>query len=68
MAALPVSSPNLCYLLQEDPELAEALEPSARAGALDSVVVQELRVGTGRGATAVWRRWMRAWDCSCSTA
>lgn len=47
MAALSVPSPNLCCLLQEDPELAEALEPSVRAAALDSVVVQELRVGTG---------------------
>ncbi len=47
MAAVPVPSPHLCYLLQEDPELAEALEPSVRAAALDSVVVPEIRVGTG---------------------
>jgi CRP/FNR family cyclic AMP-dependent transcriptional regulator len=47
MAALPVPTPGVCYLLQEDPELAEALEPAARATALETVIVEELRVGTG---------------------
>lgn len=37
----------LCYVLQEDSELAEAIEPGQRSAAQQSVVARELRLGPG---------------------
>ncbi len=47
MPAPPGQPSGICYLLQEDPELAEALAPSVRAIAMDTVVVGELRLAAG---------------------
>jgi CRP/FNR family transcriptional regulator, cyclic AMP receptor protein len=44
---------NVCWVLREDPELAETIEPSRRAQALDSLIAREVRVPTGE-----WRGWI----------
>ena len=38
---------NVCWVLREDPELAEAIEPSRRAQAIDALVAREVRIPTG---------------------
>lgn len=38
---------NVCYLLQEDPELAEALEPEQRTAASSALVTRQLEVSPG---------------------
>jgi CRP/FNR family cyclic AMP-dependent transcriptional regulator len=40
-------APSLCYVLKEDPELAEAIEPERRAQALEACVVREVRLPAG---------------------
>lgn len=38
---------NVCWVLREDPELAEALEPDRRAQASDTLIAREVRVPAG---------------------
>jgi CRP/FNR family transcriptional regulator, cyclic AMP receptor protein len=38
---------NVCWVLREDPELAEAIEPSRRAEAVEALVAREVRIPTG---------------------
>ena len=38
---------EVCHLLHEDPELAEALEPAAREIAAERIIVDELRIAPG---------------------
>ncbi len=38
---------NVCWVLREDPELAEAIEPSSRAQATDALIAREVRVPPG---------------------
>jgi CRP/FNR family cyclic AMP-dependent transcriptional regulator len=40
-------STNVCWVLREDPELAETIEPSRRAQAVDTLVAREVRIPTG---------------------
>jgi CRP-like cAMP-binding protein len=47
VSSSPRPAPRLCYVLREDPDLAEAIEPDLREGALESCVARELRVGPG---------------------
>ncbi len=42
-----VTAANVCWVLREDPELAEAIEPSRRAQAEDALVAREVRVPAG---------------------
>jgi CRP/FNR family transcriptional regulator, cyclic AMP receptor protein len=42
-----VTAANACWVLREDPELAEAIEPSRRAQAEDALVAREVRVPAG---------------------
>jgi CRP-like cAMP-binding protein len=41
------SSANVCWVLREDPELAEAIEPSRRAQATDALIAREVRIAVG---------------------
>ncbi len=45
-----VSAPNVCWVLREDPELAEAIEPERRAQAIEALVAREVRVPGGAWA------------------
>lgn len=47
MSSPPRPAPRLCYVLREDPDLAEAIEPDLREDALESCVARELRLGPG---------------------
>lgn len=47
MSISPRPAPRVCHVLREDPDLAEAIDPELRSGALESCVARELRVGTG---------------------
>ncbi len=47
MNAIARPSANVCYVLQEDPELAEAIDPELRAQALDTVIAREMQVPAG---------------------
>jgi CRP/FNR family cyclic AMP-dependent transcriptional regulator len=38
---------NVCYPLQEDPELAEAIDPARRDAAAEALMVREITVATG---------------------
>jgi CRP/FNR family cyclic AMP-dependent transcriptional regulator len=38
---------NVCYVLREDPELAEGIDPSVRPQALDTVITREIRLAAG---------------------
>jgi CRP/FNR family cyclic AMP-dependent transcriptional regulator len=40
-------SAGICYVLREDPELAEAIEPDRRARALEACVAREVRIPAG---------------------
>jgi CRP-like cAMP-binding protein len=44
---LPSPSSGVCYVLQEDPELAEAIEPALRPHAVETLTAQEWRVPAG---------------------
>ena len=50
---VPRPSSGVCYVLREDPELAEAIEPDRRAQALDACVAREVEIPAGawRGRT-----------------
>jgi CRP/FNR family transcriptional regulator, cyclic AMP receptor protein len=41
---------NVCWVLREDPELAEAIEPGRRAQAVEALVAREVRIPTGAWA------------------
>ena len=41
------SAANVCHLLAEDPELAEAIDPALRSDAIAAVVVQEITLDPG---------------------
>jgi CRP/FNR family cyclic AMP-dependent transcriptional regulator len=47
VSSSPRPAPRLCYVLREDPDLAEAIEPDLREEALESSVARELRIGPG---------------------
>lgn len=47
MSLPPRPAPSICYVLREDPDLAEAIDPELRQRALESCVARELRVSTG---------------------
>jgi CRP-like cAMP-binding protein len=38
---------NVCWVLREDPELAEAIEPNRRAQAVDALIAREVRIPAG---------------------
>jgi len=38
---------NVCYVLREDPELAEGIDPSVRTQALDTVITREIQLAAG---------------------
>ncbi|MGZ4298776.1 MAG: hypothetical protein ACXVE4_15130, partial [Solirubrobacteraceae bacterium] len=42
-----VSAANVCWVLREDPELAEAIEPSRRSQAIEALVAREVKVPSG---------------------
>ena len=42
-----VSAPNVCWVLREDPELAEAIEPERRSQAVEALVAREVRIPAG---------------------
>jgi CRP/FNR family transcriptional regulator, cyclic AMP receptor protein len=42
-----VSAPNVCWVLREDPELAETIDPDRRSQAVESLVAREVRIPTG---------------------
>ena len=42
-----VPAANVCWVLREDPELAEAIEPERRAQAVEALVAREVKVPTG---------------------
>lgn len=47
MSISPRPAPSVCYVLREDPDLADVIEPEQRDGAIESCVARELRIGTG---------------------
>ena len=47
MTSFPAPSANRCHLLAEDPELAEAIDPTVRSAAIEAVVVPEITLETG---------------------
>jgi CRP/FNR family transcriptional regulator, cyclic AMP receptor protein len=49
--AIARPSANVCYVLLEDPELAEGIEPELRAQALDTVIAREIQVPAGAWRT-----------------
>jgi CRP-like cAMP-binding protein len=42
-----VTSANVCWVLREDPELAEAIDPTRRGQAEDALVAREVRIPAG---------------------
>ncbi len=42
-----VTAANVCWVLREDPELAEAIDPTRRAQAEDALVAREVRIPAG---------------------
>lgn len=44
---------NVCWVLREDPELAETIEPARRAQAVDSLIAREVRIPTGEWRTRI---------------
>ena len=40
-------APNVCYVLREDPELAEAIAPNMRSEAFDTIVAREVELPAG---------------------
>ena len=49
MTAVNYAGPvaNVCWVLREDPELAEAIEPNRRAQAIEALVAREVRIPVG---------------------
>ncbi len=47
MSVVRRPSPSICYVLREDPDLAEAIEPERREQALDVCVAREIRIPAG---------------------
>jgi hypothetical protein len=45
-----LSTANVCWVLREDPELAEAIEPGRRSQAIDALVAREVRIPSGTWA------------------
>ncbi len=45
--SLTTTAGNVCWVLREDPELAETIEPSRRGQAIDALVAREVRVPPG---------------------
>lgn len=45
-----ITSANVCWVLREDPELAEAIDPGRRAQAVEALVAREVRIPTGAWA------------------
>jgi CRP/FNR family transcriptional regulator, cyclic AMP receptor protein len=45
-----VATANVCWVLREDPELAEGIEPGRRAQAIEALVAREVRIPTGAWA------------------
>ena len=45
-----ISAANVCWVLREDPELAEAIEPGHRLQAIDSLVAREVKIPSGTWA------------------
>jgi CRP/FNR family transcriptional regulator, cyclic AMP receptor protein len=43
----PTTSSHVCWVLREDPELAEAIEPNRRHQAVDALIAREVRVPAG---------------------
>ena len=41
------TSANVCWVLREDPELAETIEPARRAQATDALIAREVRIPVG---------------------
>lgn len=42
-----ISGANICWVLREDPELAEAIEPGRRSQAIDALVAREVKIPAG---------------------
>lgn len=42
-----VAVPNVCWVLREDPELAEEIEPTRRSQAVEALVAREVRIPSG---------------------
>jgi len=42
-----VTAANVCWVLREDPELAEAIDPERRSQAMDTLVAREVRIPSG---------------------
>jgi CRP/FNR family transcriptional regulator, cyclic AMP receptor protein len=42
-----VTAANVCWVLREDPELAEAIEPAQLSQAIDALVAREVRIPSG---------------------
>src|ERR1700721_2376244 len=47
MRPLTAIETNVCYPLQEDPELAEMIEPERRAAAISQLVARQLEISPG---------------------
>lgn len=47
MSAIPRQSSSVCYVLREDPELADGLEPDLRAQATEALVAREIQIPAG---------------------
>ena len=47
MTVVPRSSANVCYVLSEDPELADAVQPDRRDRAIATCVAREVRIPVG---------------------
>lgn len=47
MTAISRPTSSVCYVLREDPDLAEAIDPSLRAQALETVVAREIALPAG---------------------
>jgi CRP-like cAMP-binding protein len=42
-----MTAPSVCWVLRQDPELAEAIEPSRREQAIDALIAREVRIPQG---------------------
>lgn len=48
--SIGTSTANVCWVLREDPELAETIEPERRAQAVESLIAREVRIPAGSWA------------------
>jgi CRP/FNR family cyclic AMP-dependent transcriptional regulator len=55
VSVVPRPSASVCYILREDPDLAEGIEPERREQALEACVAREIRIpaGTWKGRSAL---------------